>query len=333
MAPAWQGASGASAQHQVRLLTFTKEEQHRQMKPQNRSGYSDDYLEFCERTLVTLLRRLGPWKRGIYLVGGLVPIYLIGPSSEEEEREGYMGTQDIDIVLDVAMFGEIDAYKRLEQNLKDAGFKRVTKQTEEDDVTPEHWRWSREIAPNVTVVVDLLQDAEPDQSGRVGPLPKERRLSALGIQGAHLAIQDYVPVRLKAELLDGGGITEETIRVANIVPFVVLKALAYDDRGEPKDANDLIYCLQYYKEGPASVAKAFAESMRASPGEPLIPRAVEILRSCFASDNSTVGEQKDGPVSYARFQYDPARYDQNRLAATAVVEQFLTELARLTSPK
>ncbi len=302
------------------------------MKPQNRSGYSDDYSEFCERTLVTLLRRLGPWKRGIYLVGGLVPIYLIGPSSEEEEREGYMGTQDVDIVLDVAIFGEIGAYKRLEQNLKDAGFKRVTKRTDEDEVTPEHWRWSREVAPNITVAVDLLQDAEPGQGGRVGPLLGERRLSALGIPGAHLAIQDYVTVTLKAQLLDDGGVAEETIRVANIVPFVVLKALAYDDRGEPKDANDLIYCLQYYEDGPNSVATAFAESIQGSPDEPLVRRAVEILRRRFASDATTAGEQKDGPVGYARFQDDPARYDQNRLAATAVVEQFLTELARLTSP-
>jgi hypothetical protein len=60
---------------------------------------------------------------------------------------------------------------------------------------------------------------------------------------------------------------------------------------------------------------------------------VEILRSRFASDDSTAGEQKDGPVSYARFQYDSVRHDQNRLAATAVVEQFLAELARLTFPK
>lgn len=300
------------------------------MKPQNRSGYSDDYSEFCERTLVTLLRRLGPWKRGIYLVGGLVPMYLIGPSSEQEEREGYMGTQDVDIVLDVAMFGEIGAYKRLEQNLRDAGFKRVTKRTEEDEVTPEHWRWSREVAPNMIVVVDLLQDAEPDQGGRVRSLPQEKRLSALGIPGAHLAIQDYVTVTLKAELLDGGGVAEESIRVANIVPFVVLKTLAYDDRGEPKDANDLIYCLQYYKDGPASVAKAFVESMQESPDEPLIPQAVETLRRRFATDDATAGEQKDGPVSYARFQDDPARFDQNRLAATAVVEQFLSALARLT---
>ncbi len=264
-------------------------------------------------------------------MGGLVPMYLIGPSSEEEEREGYLGTQDVDIVLDVAIFGEIDAYKRLEQNLKGAGFKRVTKRADDDEITPEHWRWSREVAPNITVVVDLLQDAEPDEGGRVGPVPNERRLSALGIPGAHLAIQDYVTVTLRAELLDDGGLTEETIRVANIVPFVVLKTLAFDDRGEPKDANDLIYCIQYYEEGPDSVAKAFHESIEKWPDEPLIPQAVEILRRRFASDETTAGEQKDGPINYARFQDDPARYDQNRLTATAVVEQVLRELSELTS--
>src|SRR5215217_6681274 len=101
LAQARQGAGGALAQHENRIL---KRSSTSTMKPQKRSGYSDDYSQYCSRTLVTLLRRLGPWKKGIYLVGGFVPMYLITPSSEGEEREGYLGTQDVDIVLDVAIF-------------------------------------------------------------------------------------------------------------------------------------------------------------------------------------------------------------------------------------
>ena len=43
------------------------------MKPKHQGGYTT----LCERTLVTLLRGLRPWKQGIYVIEGLVPRYLI----------------------------------------------------------------------------------------------------------------------------------------------------------------------------------------------------------------------------------------------------------------
>ena len=46
-------------------------------KPEAASGYDKEVTENCERLLVTLLRNLGPWKKSIYLVGGLTPRYLI----------------------------------------------------------------------------------------------------------------------------------------------------------------------------------------------------------------------------------------------------------------
>ena len=47
------------------------------MKPKHQCGYNSLHTELCERTLVTLLRGLGPWKSGIYVIGGLVPRLLI----------------------------------------------------------------------------------------------------------------------------------------------------------------------------------------------------------------------------------------------------------------
>jgi len=161
-----------------------------------------------------------------------------------------------------------------------------------------------------------------------------RQVSALHIPGAHLAIADHIQVALTAELLDDRGVAGETIRVANIVPFIVLKALAFRDRLEEKDAYDLVYCLRYYQGGPASVAGAFAHAMSTMQDEPLLAEAVEILREHFATDDRAAGHRKDGPVSYARFSVDPGRSDLiilNRRDAAATVEAFLRDLLLLRS--
>ena len=134
---------------------------------------------------------------------------------------------------------------------------------------------------------------------------------------------------LTAELLDGAGVATETVRVAGIVPFLVLKALAFEDRNEPKDAYDLVYCLTYYRTGPAAVAAAFATALRARPDEPLLPAALGILRGRFATDAATPGWRKNGPAQYARFLTDPGQPERdaaNRRHAAATVELLLERL-------
>jgi hypothetical protein len=296
------------------------------VKPKHQGGYTALHTELCERTLVTLLRGLGPWKAGVYVVGGLVPRYLI-PRATDAPRHlpAYVGTTDVDLVLDLDVLAGVEAYRRLEQNLRALGFQRGTN----DDGQAQHFSWRKPIGAGVTVVVDLLCDADASEGGQVLSLPGERRLSALQIPGAHLVVQDHVTVELTAALLDERGVATETIRVANIVPFIVLKALAYQDRFEQKDAHDLVYCLMYYGAGPADVGVQFAESLTRWPDEPLMTRAIEILRARFASDGQTPGSRKDGPTSYAGFLTDPGRRDldaRNRQDAAAVVEAFLAAL-------
>jgi hypothetical protein len=233
-----------------------------------------------------------------------------------------VGTTDVDLVLDLDVLAQVEAYRRLEQNLRTLGFERGTN----DEGRVQHFSWRKPVGDGITVVVDLLCDADASEGGQVLSLPGERRLSALKIPGAHLVLRDHVAVELTAALLDERGVATETIRVANIVPFIVLKALAYQDRFEQKDAHDLVYCLMHYGNGPADVGTRFAERLRDWPDESLLPRAVEILRSRFASDDRTTGARKDGPTSYAGFLTDPGRRDldaRNRQDAAAVVEAFL----------
>ena len=298
------------------------------MKPKHQGGYTSLHADLCERTLVTLLRGLGPWKRGVYLAGGLVPRYLIERESKgETQLPPHAGTTDVDLVVDLDVLAGIEAYRRLEQNLKAMGFVRGTN----DEGQAQHFSWRKSVGDGITIVVDLLCDAAIEEGGRVAAIPGERRLSALQIPGAHLVVADYVEVEITAQLLDERGIATETVRVANIVPFVVLKALAYDDRFEEKDAYDLIYALMYYGTGPEDVAARFADWLAERPDITHVSHAIDILRGRFSTHGGVAGARKDGPVSYARFLADPGRRDfdaRNRQDAAAVVDLFLSALAK-----
>lgn len=56
------------------------------------------YAADLERVLATLLRELGPWKDSIYLVGGLVPRYLV--TARPPAMPAHAGTMDVDVVID-----------------------------------------------------------------------------------------------------------------------------------------------------------------------------------------------------------------------------------------
>lgn len=79
-------------------------------KPATLDGYSDQYTVDCERVLVTLLRGLGPWKDSVYLVRGLTPRYLV--AARPPAVPAHAGTLDVDIVIDLQMLADTEAYTR-----------------------------------------------------------------------------------------------------------------------------------------------------------------------------------------------------------------------------
>lgn len=288
------------------------------MKPKHVGWYSGQHVVYCEQTLLTLLHKMGPWKKTVFLVGGLAPRYLFPGAS-------HAGTTDVDLVVSLDLLAETEAYRTLEKNLKEMGFERSV-----EEGRPVHWRWRKAITDKITVLVELLCDQEATEWGKSVRLPGERQLSALNIKGANLAAEDFIEVELRGDLLDGGGVTIETVRVVGLAAFLVLKARAYGDRGEQKDAYDLIYCLM--QEGPeASAAKFQALRMRASDPT-LFDDAERVFRQDFAADAETEGHRKNGPVAYAAFLTDPASSDPNadirrQREANGIVEAFLEALA------
>jgi hypothetical protein len=74
----------------------------------------------CERVLITLLRNLGPHRESLVLVGGLTPRYLVPERPPVVPQ--HAGTLDIDIVIDLVILEDTEAYRTLQENLKKIGF-------------------------------------------------------------------------------------------------------------------------------------------------------------------------------------------------------------------
>lgn len=295
-------------------------------KPATLDGYSDQYTLDCERVLVTLLRGLGPWKDSVYLVGGLTPRYLV--KARPPIVPAHAGTMDVDVVIDLQILADTQAYNTLEENLKKMGFERA----ENEKQQKLSWRWQTRTEHGGLMVLELLADAPEIAGGRVQPLPTEGTISALNIPHSSIVFDMHQVSEIEAELLGGDGVVVEKIKHANLVSFTCLKAFAFDQRFERKDAHDLIYCLEHAPDNSETVALAFREERDGKHGE-VVKNALAILRSRFAQVGETEGYRKDGPVAVAKFELGESDEQELREArilrqreACDVIEQFLARI-------
>ncbi|WP_233237848.1 antitoxin [Bordetella sp. LUAb4] len=295
-------------------------------KPSTLDGYSDQCTLDCERVLVTLFRGLGPWKESVYLVGGLTPRYLV--AARPPMVPAHAGTMDIDVVINLQILVDTDAYHTLEDNLKRMGFERA----ENDKKQKLSWRWQTRMEHGALMVLELLTDATEIVGGKVQPLPTDGTISAINIPHSSIVFDLHQTAEIRAELLGGNGIAIETIKHANLVSFTCLKSLAYDQRFERKDAHDLIYCIEHAPEGMDSVAATFRQERHGQHGA-VIEASLSILRRRFAADDGVEGFRKDGPVAVARFEVGEGNDPELREArilrqrqASDVIEQLLTRI-------
>jgi|SRR5579863_751493 len=295
-------------------------------KPTTLAGYRGRSTDDFERVLITLLRGLGPWKNSVFLVGGLTPHYLV--SARPPAVPAHAGTLDVDIVVDLQILADIDAYRTLEENLRTMGFERG----ENDQGQKVSWRWKTRMESGAAVVLELLADKPELAGGRVQALPTEKSISALNVPHSSIVFDLYDDVAITAELLGNNGIVTETVKYANLVSFTCLKAFAFDDRTERKDAHDLIYCLEYAPQGLDAVAALFRQALAGKHGS-VIRKALEILRRRFSQEPKIEGYLKDGPVSVAKFEVgeseEPVQRERRTLRqrqASSTVDQLLATI-------
>lgn len=283
-------------------------------------GYGGDLTVDCECMLVTLLRGLGPWKESVVLVGGLTPRYLV--TAKPPAVPEHAGTQDVDIVVDLQILANTDAYHSLEENLRKLGFERGTNEKDQRI----NWRWEVR-AGKALLRLEFLADM-PEMK-RVEPLPTEGNISALNVPHSAIVFDHFREVEITAESLGGNGVVTEKVRHADLVAFTTLKAFAFDQRWERKDAHDLVYCLDHY-DPKEEVVPEFRRALEGKHA-PVVAEALGLLRRHFADDSKTEGYLKNGPVAVAKFELSERDEDEEIRAlrqreASYTVMRLLAEL-------
>ena len=293
-------------------------------KPSTFDGYTDQHTVDCERVLVTLLRGLGPWKESVFLVGGLTPRYLV--AARPPAVPPHAGTLDVDIVIDLQILADTEGDNTLEGNLRRMRFERSTN----DKGQKLSWRWQTRTEQDALIVLELLADAPEIAGGRVEQLPTEGTISALNIPHSSIVVDLHQVTEIQAELLSGAGTAVEQVKHANLVSFTCLRAFAFDQRFERKDAHDLVYCIEHTPEGLDSVAEMFRNAIEGGHAA-VIRDSLEILRDRFARDHKVEGYRKDGPVAVTHFELDD-EFDQResrilrQRQVSNVIEQLLSRI-------
>lgn len=247
------------------------------------TDYSREQTELIRSATLTVATVLGDYMDDLVIVGGLVPSLLIPPTTLPVGTDAHVGTMDLDLGLDLAILDN-QRYAGIAKRLSEAGFSQDI--NEKGNKSRQCWRF--DALPGVKVeflIPPVNEDATP---GRLQNL--ENELAAFIIPGLELAFQDKIIVELDCKTLLGET-TSRAIPVCNPGVFVMLKTLAFHNRGKFKDAYDLYYMVRNYGKGPEDVASFFKPLLDTGTGQ----EAVDILRTNFLE------EKAPGPIRVARF--------------------------------
>ncbi len=252
-------------------------------KPKRASEYRSEQVELVRATCLYVATKLGDLMDELVVVGGLVPSLLIDQATLPEDTDPHVGTMDLDVGLTLALLDE-GRYKTLTERLRAAGF---TMDTNEDGNMTRQ-RWKVESVGGVTVDFLIQPSLAGDKGGRLRNL--EPDFAAIIAPGLKLAFQDQQRVTIEGQTLFGEKATR-AFWICGAGAFVVLKALAFDGRGENKDAYDLHYVIRNYGGGPGDVVAKLQPLL----GDPDTQKALGILRRDFLDPESL------GPRRVAEF--------------------------------
>jgi len=205
----------------------------------------------------------------IVVIGGLVPSLLIHLEDLPPGTPGHVCTMDLDVGLTLALF-DAGRYRGLTGRLRDAGF--TPDENEEGRLTRQRWRL--QSAGDVKIDFLIPPSTDADQGGTIRNV--EPGFAAIIAPGLALAFEDRDRVRLDGKTILGERATRD-VWVCGPGAFVVLKALAFDLRGENRDAYDLFYMVRNYGKGVEDVAARLRPLLTAVPAR----RALAILRRDF----------------------------------------------------
>lgn len=277
-------------------------------KPQTAAGYGTEQTAQVVAACLTLAGALGDLADAMCIVGGLVPSMIcdmpVDPGALDEGA--HTGTNDLDVALEISVLDD-EHYKELASRLRAKDFHADTK--ESGALVRQRWRW-REEQVTVDFLIAPAPGTDPD-TVRVQNL--EHDLAALVVKPLGLVFHERVSRTLKGHTLDGDRI-ERPIAFCGPAAFVALKAFAFANRTERKDAYDLVYVLRRWPAGIEDIAERTAAHFARDPDG--VADVLDVLARDFQTEDSI------GPRAASRF-HDGAIEDNRVADAHGAVRDFL----------
>ncbi len=242
-----------------------------------RADYPADEVAAARSVMLELVRILGEYRDDLVIIGGWVPELLLSSGSAR-----HIGSIDVDVALNHRRVTEA-AYRTIREHLLAHGY----------EPGKQPFIFFRTVTARertITVQVDFL-------AGEYGGASKTHRtqpvqdLAARKARGCDLAIDINTRVKIDGTLPEGG-LDSAEVRVAGIVPFLVMKGMALHDRLKPKDAWDIYFCLLHYPGG----LKALIQEFRPHLEHGLVREGLQKIRDKFGSPDHV------GPKSVADFE-------------------------------
>lgn len=243
----------------------------------SRSDYGLESVEAAKSVLVELTHLLAEYCDDIVLVGGWLPLLLL-----PEAEPAHVGSLDIDLALDHRSLDEV-GYKSVRALLVERGY-RQGKQP---------FMFLRDVEVRgepITVEVDLLS-GEYEGTGKGRRHQRVQDVLVRKVRGCDLAFEDATEVTIEASLPNGGDDTV-SVRVASIVPFVVMKGMALHERLKEKDAYDIYFCVRNWPGGIAALIERFRPHM----DNALVQEGLRHIAASFAFPTAV------GPTFVASFE-------------------------------
>ena len=257
-------------------------------KPSFAFDYKRENVALVRQTCLYVATKLGDLLDDLVVVGGLVPSLLIPDESLPAGEDVHIGTMDLDLGLSLALL-DSKRYEDLTLRLHRANFE----PDENEAGNPTLQRWKITPASDLKVTIDFMipPSLEADKGGDLRHIKND--FAAIITPGLCLAFQDRQKISLEDRTLLGEKANRE-IWVCGPGAFVVLKTLAFDQRGENKDAYDLYFVIRNYGNGVDDVCKCLGPLLKEAETQ----KVLEILNRDFSEPDGI------GPSRVARFLYD-----------------------------
>jgi hypothetical protein len=267
--------------------------------------YGKSEVNACLSVLVELMTILGEYRDSIVLVGGWIPYFLL-----ENGRDEHVGSLDIDIALDFQQISS-NSYRTILQMLKNKGYQKGNQQP-----FIYYRTIKNEEGRDVTIEIDLL-------AGEYGGTSKNHRtqliqdVRARKVRGCDLVFERYRPLRISATMPDGS-INEVTVKIADIIPFLVMKGMSIWERYKEKDAYDIYFTILNYPGGIQELVKIF----KPVRSDKLVKEGLGKIKAKFKDVNAI------GPAWISTFQ-DTGDVEEKELIKRDAYERINTFLDKL----